>query len=144
MSAVTDLTRREEKGATPTADALAALGKQMAALEEQIAAVCRQQASLRAALADLQARFPEAGPPAEAATAPDDPALQQCARDVVRVLREVGRPLTPLEILEEMATRHLGWRESAVRHVLADLTSDGVLAEGAGARPRTYALVGRP
>ena len=64
--------------------------------------------------------------------------LQSCAGDVLRVLREVGRPLGTLEILEEMAARHLSWRESTVRHVLADLKEEGVVREGK--RPMSYSL----
>jgi hypothetical protein len=112
----------------------AELRQRMAALEEQIAAVSRQQATLRAALNQLLARFPELAQAAE----PGQPSLRQCADDVVRVLREVGRPLGPLEILEELAIRHLSWRESTVRHVLADLTNEGVVREGQ--RPMSYCL----
>ena len=121
------------------AEALAALRQQMAVLEEQLAAVNRQQANLRAALNHLLARLPEPGPAVE--NGGDGPAtLQRCAGDVVRVLREVGRPLGTLEILEELAARHLGWRESAVRHVLADLKNEGVVREGGGGRSLSYSL----
>jgi hypothetical protein len=117
--------------------AVAELRRQIAALDEQVAAVNRQQAALRAALNQLLARFPEAGQAAEPGGA-GPPALRQCAADVLRVLREVGRPLGTLEILEEMATRHLGWRESTVRHVLADLVNEGIVREGQ--RPMSYSL----
>jgi hypothetical protein len=120
-------------------EALAALRQQMTALEEQLAAITRQQAVLRAALNHLLARFPEAGHPADPGNAA--PAqLQRCADDVMRVLREVGRPLGTLEILEELARRHLSWRESTVRHVLADLKNEGLLREGGGERPMSYSL----
>jgi hypothetical protein len=110
----------------------------MAFLDEQVAAVNRQQAALRAALNQLLARFPELGHNAEPG-ATGQPPLRQCACDVVRVLREVGRPLGTLEILEELAVRHLTWRESTVRHVLADLANEGIVREGQ--RPMSYCLV---
>ena len=88
------------------AEALAALRRQMAALEEQLAAVNQQQAELRTTLNRLLERFPEAGRVLDNASA--EPLHRRCAGDVVRVLREVGRPLGTLEILEEMAARHLG------------------------------------
>jgi hypothetical protein len=126
------------EGASP-AEAIAALRQQMAGLEEQLAAVNQQQTALRAALNQLLARFPEAVQAAD--NGPVGPAmLQRCAGDVVRVLREVGRPLGTLEILEELAARHLSWRESAVRHVLADLKNEGVVREGGGGRSLSYHL----
>ncbi len=125
--------------ADSTAETLAALRQQLAALEDQLAAVNRQQAALRAALNHLLVRFPEAGQPVEPGGA-GQPMLQRCANDVVRVLREVGRPLGTLEILEEMAVRHLSWRESMVRHALADLKNEGIVREGEGQRPLSYSL----
>ncbi|HKI35854.1 MAG TPA: hypothetical protein VKA46_28620 [Gemmataceae bacterium] len=120
------------------AETLTALRQQLAVLEEQVSAVNRQQAALRTAINHLRARFPEAGPVAE--TGGGQPMLQRCAGDVVRVLREVGRPLGTLELLEEMALRHLSWRENTVRHVLADLKNEGVVREGDGERPLSYSL----
>jgi hypothetical protein len=141
MTPVTELPPPHGR-ATPSdageAAALAAeLRRRMAALEEQLAAVNRQQTELRAALNQLLARFPE--PAHTEAGGAGPPALRQCAADVLRVLREVGRPLGTLEILDEMATRHLGWRESTVRHVLADLVNEGIVREGQ--RPMSYSLV---
>ena len=109
------------------AEALAALRRQMAALEEQLAAVNQQQAELRTTLNRLLERFPEAGRVLDNASA--EPLHRRFAGDVVRVLREVGRPLGTLEILEEMAARHLSSRESTVRHVLADLKNEGMCAK---------------
>ena len=126
--------------ASGTAETLASLRQQMAALEEQLAAVNQQQAALRAALNQILARFPEAGQAGEPGAA-GRPMLQRCADDVVRVLREVGRPLGTLEILDELAARHLSWRESTVRHVLADLKNEGVVREGDGERSLSYSLV---
>jgi hypothetical protein len=128
-------------GEAADADAtLASLRRRMAILEEQLAAVNQKQTELRAALAQVLARFPEAGQAAEM-DAGGQPLLQRCADDVVRVLREAGRPLGTLEILDEMTARHLSWRESTVRHVLADLKNDGVIRDGDGERPRSYSLV---
>jgi hypothetical protein len=131
--------RTDPPEAADTAATLASLRRQMAALEEQLAAVNRQQTALRAALNQLLARFPE---PAQAADAGGvgEPSLQRCAGDIVRVLREVGRPLGALEILEAMAARHLSWRESTVRHALADLKNEGVVREGDGERSLSYSL----
>ncbi len=130
-------TDRPEGGGV--AETVAALRQQMAALDERLADVARQQAALRAALNQLLARLPEAGQPAEVG-AEGLPMLQQCASDIVRVLREVGRPLGTLEILDELAVRHLGWRESAVRHALAELKNEGIVREGDGGRPMSFTL----
>jgi hypothetical protein len=119
---------------------VAALRQQMAALEEHVAAINQQQASLRASLNHLLAHLAEPGPTAETGATTGQPQLRSCADDVVRVLREVGRPLGTLEILEEMANRHLSWRESTVRHALADLKSDGIVREGDGQRAMSYSL----
>jgi hypothetical protein len=124
---------------SPSAETLNALRQQMAALEEQLAIVNQQQARLRATLSQLLARFPDAASGMDAG-ASAEPQHQRCAEDVVRVLREVGRPLGTLEILEEMAARHLSWRESTVRHVLADLKNEGIVREGESERPRSYVL----
>jgi hypothetical protein len=135
MTTVTELPLPRGRATPPDVGLAAAeLRQQMAALEEQIAAVCRQQAALRAALNQLVTRFPELGQAPELG----QQSVRQCAGDVVRVLREVGRPLGTLEILEELATRHLSWRESTVRHVLADLANEGVVREGQ--RPMSYSL----
>jgi hypothetical protein len=132
--------RTDLSEAGETAKTLASLRRQMAALEEQLAAVNQQQAALRAALNQLLARFPEMGQAADLGAVAQPP-LQRCAGDVVRVLREIGRPLGTLEILEEMAARHLNWRESTVRHVLADLKNEGVVRGGDGERSLSYSLV---
>jgi hypothetical protein len=121
-------------------ETITALRQQMAVLEEQLAAVNREQSALRATLDQLLARLPEASHGTDVTAG--SPMLQRCAGDVLRVLREVGRPLGTLEILEEMAVRHLSWRESTVRHVLADLKNEGVLREGDGQRPMSYSLAG--
>jgi hypothetical protein len=118
---------------------LAALRREMATLEEQLAAVSRRQAALRAALDHLLARFPEAGQPIDPSEA-GQPTLQRCAADVLRVLGESGRPLGTLEILEELAVRHLSWRENTVRHALAELKNEGVVREGERQRPLSYSL----
>ncbi len=133
MTAATEQFRTHK---TPTdAAALASLREQIADLEGQLTELTRHQQALRTALDDLRARLPKGEPHS-------DPALGHCARDVVRLLRGAGRPLTALELLEEMATHRLNWREGTVRHVLADLTAEGVLREGHGLRPRSYLLAG--
>jgi hypothetical protein len=123
----------------PVADSIASLQRQMAALEEQLAVIGRQQAALRASLNLLLAQVLETAPQAENGVQ-SEPTLQRCADDIVRVLREVGRPLGTLEILDELAARHLTWRESTVRHVLADLKNDGAVREGEAGRSLSYSL----
>jgi hypothetical protein len=117
---------------------IASLRRQMAALEEQVAAITRQQAALRASLNLLLAQCPEC-PPVENGVV-GEPTLRHCAEDIIRVLRELGRPVGALEILDELAARHLSWRESTVRHVLADLKNDGVVREGDAGRSLSYSL----
>jgi hypothetical protein len=138
MTSVTELSPPRGQPTSPdareAATVAAELRQKIAALEEQIAAINRQQTALRAALHQLLGRFPELGQAAE----PAPPPLRQCAADVVRVLREVGRPLGTVEILEELANRHLSWRESTVRHVLADLMNEVIVREGQ--RPMSYGL----
>ncbi len=137
MTPATDLALPHASApAADAAEVVAELRRQLAALDEQVAAIVRQQANLRTALSQLVARFPELAQAAEPGGA--TPPLRQCAADVLRVLREVGRPLGTLELLEELALRHLGWRESTVRHVLADLANEGVVREGK--RPMSYSL----
>jgi chromosome segregation ATPase len=131
--------RTDPSAAADAAETLASLRRQMAALEEQLEAVNRQQTALRAALNQLLARFPEGGQAADTGSV-GEASLQRCASDIVRVLREVGRPLGALEILEAMAARHLSWRESTVRHALADLKNEGVVREGDGERSLSYSL----
>jgi hypothetical protein len=124
--------------AATLAATIASLRRQLAALEEQLAAVTRQQAALRASLNLLVAQCPECGPADNGVAG--EPTLRHCAEDIIRVLREVGRPLGALEILDELAARHLSWRESTVRHVLADLKNDGVVREGDAGRSLSYSL----
>ncbi|HEX5272275.1 MAG TPA: hypothetical protein VFW33_17380, partial [Gemmataceae bacterium] len=136
MTSATEIPLPHGKAAPEdVAATVAELRRQMAALDEQVAAVNRQQEAVRAALEQLLARFPELG---QAAPSGSSTPPRQCADDVVRVLREVGRPLGPLEILEELAVRHLTWRESTVRHVLADLVNEGIVR--GGQRPMSYSL----
>ncbi len=143
MTTITELPHADHDTAACEAVTLAAtiasLRRQLAALEEQVVAITRQQAALRASLNLLLAQCPECGATLETGVA-SEPTLRHCAEDIVRVLREVGRPLGALEILDELAAHHLSWRESTVRHVLADLKNDGVVREGEAGRALSYGL----
>lgn len=122
------------RGATVPADDAVLLAR-VAELEERLSALDRQRETVQAELAGLRARL--------AGTEPHPaPELEQCARDVVQVLRDAPQPLTALEILVEVAARGLAWREGTVRHVLADLVSEGMVREGNGGRPHSFALAG--
>jgi Fe2+ or Zn2+ uptake regulation protein len=63
-----------------------------------------------------------------------------CARAIVDVLREAGRPLTVLDLLDELGRHYRGWTSAAVRHTLADLVEQGVVTADHDARPCSYAL----
>jgi hypothetical protein len=97
---------------------LLAIREQLAALQEQLSALAERHQRLCGMLTPQQ--------PA-AATAPVQVVLADCAQDIVRVLREVGRPLNTLEILDEMVHRELRWRESVVSHTLAELMDHGLV-----------------
>ncbi len=106
--------------------------RQLAALTEQVAALNEQQKALSALVSRLPFSPASEQQTQEAAGPASSPLAQQtladCARDVVRVLREAGHPLTTLEILDLLVNRQLRWRESTVTHALADLTDHGVVA----------------
>jgi hypothetical protein len=110
---------------------LQAIQRQLGRLEEQLAAVAAGQQQLLQVIRRLPAapleptRFSEA--PANAAPVPAQEVLTGCAQDIVQAFREVGRPLTTLEILEELVRRELRWRESTVAHTLAHLIDHGLV-----------------
>jgi hypothetical protein len=111
---------------------LQAMHRQMTALQEQLAALRQQQKALCDLLVQrqtLQAPI-EQGLPATDHATPDQAqeTLAECAKDILRVLREVGHPLTTLEILDQLVHRQLRWRESTVSHSLVELLDHGVVA----------------
>ena len=71
---------------------VAELRQQMAALEKQLADVSRQQAALLLTLDQIRGRLPQ-GEQIEEPSGVNRPLLQRCAGDILRVLREIGRPL---------------------------------------------------
>ena len=81
------------------AEELAALRQQLSALTQQVATLARRQEELDALI------NPTLPPPAEGSPAvhptmpPARDVLASCGQDLLRVLREVGLPLTTLEIL---------------------------------------------
>ena len=122
------------------AEELAALRRQLSALTEQVTALARRQDELDALVNHTLPRPAEGKPTDHAALPPARDVLVRCGQDLVRVLREVGRPLTTLEILDELVHRHLNWRESTVSHTLAELIDQGLVQEKAGDGPRRYLL----
>ena len=60
--------------------------------------------------------------------------------DILKVLREVKRPLTRTRILEEMGRRGMDWSDRAVAGYLARLVEDGTLINDPEARPKGYRL----
>ena len=61
-------------------------------------------------------------------------------RDILKTIREVGRPLTKTRLLDEMAARGMEWSERAVGGWLARLVDEGTLDNPEEARPRGYRL----
>jgi hypothetical protein len=108
------------------AEHLEAIRSQLAEVHQQLAAIHEQQ---RLLCALLGAPGPAPAEGEAGATLPGQETLADCARDLLRVLREVGRPLTMLELLDELVRRQLRWRESTVSHALV------VLQDHAQVRP---------
>jgi hypothetical protein len=74
-----------------------------------------------------------------------DEVRRVCARLILDVLREADRPLTVLDILDDLGHNYRGWTSSAVRHTLAELVDLGVVAVRRDLRPCGYALAdGQP
>lgn len=122
------------------AEQLAVLDRQVLALQEQLAEIRQQLSGLARQVGPLLEGSAAAARAAEP-TAQDlaSEVLADCAHDIVRVLHEVGRPLTPLEILDELVRRQLRWRENTVRHTLAELLDRGLVTTG-GNTLHSYAL----
>ena len=126
------------------AEELAAIRRQVNGLSQELASLARRYDELAAVVNQSLPQHHEGkavdhppGPPAREV-------LAQCGHDIVRILREVGRPLTMLEILDELVHRHLNWRESTVSHTLAELMDQGLVREKINDGPRRHMLVGHP
>jgi Penicillinase repressor len=92
-------------------------------------------------LSDLFSTLPPGSDPAVAAAEVRD----ACAQAILGVLRRADRPLTTLDLLDELGHRYHCWTSSTVRHTLADLVDRGVLMERRDLRPHGYALAaGQP
>lgn len=63
-----------------------------------------------------------------------------CAGAIVRVLGGAARPLSALELLDELGHRYRGWTTALARHTLAELVGRGIVAERRDLRPCSYAL----
>jgi hypothetical protein len=76
----------------------------------------------------------------EASSGEKGPGIHRCTRDILRTLREAGKPLTKTRLLEEMERLGFEWSESMVCRRLAEMMSDGTLENPDDARPRGYRL----
>jgi hypothetical protein len=123
------------------AEELAAIRQQLSSLSQQLMALARRHEELAAVVQQTLPRHHEAKAADHPAGSPAQEVLARCGQDIVRVLREVGRPLTTLEILDELVHRHLNWRESTVSHTLAELMDQGLVRETKGDGPHRYALL---
>jgi hypothetical protein len=126
---------------------LASIRKQLAALSQQVAALSEQHKQLQALVAvtlpgPAETRGPEPGEPASGPPARE--ILARCRQDILRLLRDLGRPLTTLEILDELVHRRLSWRESTVSHALAELIDQGLVRGSQDGGPRRHGLAIAP
>jgi hypothetical protein len=124
------------------AEDLTAIRKQLAQLSQQLSALAQEHKALAAMVNQSMSRRPEAKGPDHPPGAPVEEVLARCGQDILRVLREVGRPLTTLEILDELVHRHMSWRESTVSHTLAELTAQGLIRESDDSGPRRHMVAG--
>jgi hypothetical protein len=122
------------------AEELTAIRKQLALLGQQLSALAQEHKALADIVNQSMARRPEGKGPGHPLGAPAQEVLARCGQDILRVLQEVGRPLTTLEILEELVHRHLSWRESTVSHTLAELSAQGLIRESGDSGPRRHVL----
>jgi hypothetical protein len=76
----------------------------------------------------------------EASGGEKGPGIHRCTRDILRTLREAGKPLTKTRLLEEMERLGYDWSESTVCRRLAELMEDGTLTNDPNDRPRGYRL----
>lgn len=82
--------------------------------------------------------------PADAQPKPDaderGDGLSPCVLDILKVLRELKRPLSRTRLQEEMAKRGMYWSDRTVARYLAHLMEDGTVENPEDARPRGYRL----
>jgi Ribonuclease R winged-helix domain len=64
----------------------------------------------------------------------------KCAADILRILREVGKPLTRTALLSEMAKRGIEWSDRSLSSWLSRMVNDGVLLNNAYKKPCGYRL----
>jgi hypothetical protein len=67
-----------------------------------------------------------------------DEIRRSCSQAILQVLCNADRPLTTLDILDELGHRYHCWTSSTVRHTLADLVERGLLIERRDLRPHCY------
>jgi hypothetical protein len=128
-------------------DQLAAIRQELAVQSQQLTALFDQQKELAALvgrLLPLRGGEPAAEPVEHHAAVPGREILARCGQDLLRVLREVGRPLTTLEILDALVQRHRSWPESTVSHTLADLKDQGLVCDSGGSGPHRHRLMSPP
>jgi hypothetical protein len=66
--------------------------------------------------------------------------LSRVVLDILKVLREAGKPLTCIRILVEFHNKGLEWSKASVESYLAAMVADGILENPPDARPRGYRL----
>ncbi len=124
---------------------LTAIRQQLAAVDERLAALEQGQKQLASLLGRHPERPAQPGDAARASrpapAAPPQDTLAHCARDILRVLQQVGRPLTMLEILDELVQREANWRESTASHALVYLVDHGRVTASDETGPRRYRAV---
>ena len=80
------------------------------------------------------------GAQAEASVDEKGKGLSPVVLDILKVLREVGAPMTCMRLMEEFARRGLEWSKRSVDSYLAEMVRDGTLENPEAARPRGYRL----
>ncbi len=84
-------------------------------------------------------------PPRRPPAADADRVRRACAGAIVGVLRGAPRPLSALDLLDELGHRYRGWTSGLARHTLAELVDRGIVAQRRDLRPCSYALAaGQP
>ena len=62
------------------------------------------------------------------------PAPRQCVKDVVKTLRQAGRPLSRMKLYQEMDQRGRRWSRKEIRHALVELRATGTVRYEGGYR----------
>jgi hypothetical protein len=66
--------------------------------------------------------------------------LHPCVEHILAVLREAGRPLTGMRILEEMAKKGIEWSKTTVETHVADMMRDGIIENVQEGKLRGYRI----